>query len=183
MKHQQTNSEKIGFINILWASIGAFISIAILGYVNGTTLIGTDQFLLIGSFGASAAIIHGVVKSPLGRLRNFLFGHLLSAFIGVTAMKLFPHVIWFAGGLAVAGSVAIMCLTKMFHPPGSATALIAVIGSGEIHSLGYYYILVPVIFCIVVMLVVTFFVRKFHKLHHHLYNVYKKPSEDCCLCV
>jgi CBS-domain-containing membrane protein len=36
-----------------------------------------------------------------------------------------------------------MHATKTLHPPGGATALIAVIGSEEIHRLGFLYVLVP----------------------------------------
>jgi CBS-domain-containing membrane protein len=36
-----------------------------------------------------------------------------------------------------------MHLTRTLHPPGGATALIAVIGSQQIHNLGYLYVLVP----------------------------------------
>lgn len=168
MTTHQKNSESLGFIDMFWASAGAFVSIALLEYVNLVSLAATDQVLLIGSFGASAAIIYGAVKSPLGRLRNFVGGHLLSAFIGVTVMQIFPDIIWLAGGIAVAGSVAVMCMTRLFHPPGSATALIAVIGSGDIHAMGYSYILIPVSFCVGVMFVLAFVVRKAHRLHHRV---------------
>jgi CBS-domain-containing membrane protein len=36
-----------------------------------------------------------------------------------------------------------MGLTKTLHPPGGATALIAVIGGDKIHSLGFLYPFVP----------------------------------------
>jgi CBS-domain-containing membrane protein len=37
-----------------------------------------------------------------------------------------------------------MQLTKTLHPPGGATALIAVVGSEQIHRLGFVYVLAPV---------------------------------------
>ena len=37
-----------------------------------------------------------------------------------------------------------MQLTLTLHPPGGATSLIAVIGSNQIHELGFFYVLVPV---------------------------------------
>jgi CBS-domain-containing membrane protein len=37
-----------------------------------------------------------------------------------------------------------MQLTETLHPPGGATALIAVIGGENIHQLGYSYALFPV---------------------------------------
>lgn len=38
---------------------------------------------------------------------------------------------------AVATSILAMQLTLTLHPPGGATALIAVIGSNQIHELGF----------------------------------------------
>jgi CBS-domain-containing membrane protein len=37
-----------------------------------------------------------------------------------------------------------MQITKTLHPPGGATALIAVIGTEKIKSLGYFFVISPV---------------------------------------
>jgi len=100
--------------------------------------------MIIGSFGASAVLIYGVVRSPLAQPRNFIGGHLVSAIIGVTCYKLFPSQLWLSSSLAVATSIAAMHATRTLHPPGGATSLIAVIGSSKIHNLGYFYVLLPV---------------------------------------
>ncbi len=42
-------------------------------------------------------------------------------------------------------SIIAMQYTKTLHPPGGATALIPIIGSEKITSLGYYYVLSPVL--------------------------------------
>jgi len=57
-------------------------------------------------------------------------------------------------GVAVATAIAAMMLTHTVHPPGGATALIAVIGSEHIHSLGYGYVM-PVLAGALVLLVVA----------------------------
>jgi CBS-domain-containing membrane protein len=49
------------------------------------------------------------------------------------------------------------------HPPGGATALIAVIGSQKIHNLGYFYALIPGDVGPVIMLVVALLVNNIHK--------------------
>jgi CBS-domain-containing membrane protein len=36
-----------------------------------------------------------------------------------------------------------MLVTRTVHPPGGATALLAVIGGPKLHALGYLYVLVP----------------------------------------
>ena len=43
----------------------------------------------------------------------------------------------------ISTAIALMRVTKTLHPPGGATALIAVIGGADIHRLGYWYVLLP----------------------------------------
>jgi CBS-domain-containing membrane protein len=38
-----------------------------------------------------------------------------------------------------------MQISRTIHPPAGATALIAIIGTNKIHSLGYTYIISPVL--------------------------------------
>lgn len=115
--------------------------------------------MLIGSFGASAVLLYGAVKSPLAQPRNLMGGHILSAIIGVTFYQLFSSHIWFASAAAVATAIALMHITKTLHPPGGATALIAVIGGDQIHSLGYFYVLVPVGIGAFAMLIIALLVN------------------------
>jgi CBS-domain-containing membrane protein len=56
-----------------------------------------------------------------------------------------------------------MHATKTLHPPGGATALIAVIGSDKIHNLGYMYAIVPVGLGAIIMLVVALLVNNMIK--------------------
>jgi CBS-domain-containing membrane protein len=132
-----TNSE------ILWSWIGGFLGIALVAWINQLYFAGTDMTLLIGSFGASAVLVYGAGRSPLAQPRNLVGGHVISAIIGVTAWILFQRYPSLAAALAVATAIATMHLTRTLHPPGGATALVAVIGSDQIHDLGYLYVLVP----------------------------------------
>jgi CBS-domain-containing membrane protein len=141
---KKTNSEKIDISNIFWSWVGSFIGILSISYIHFDTLNGTDLNMVIGSFGASAVLIYGAVNSPLAQPRNLIGGHILSAIIGVIAFKLFSENIWFCSAFAVATSILVMQLTLTLHPPGGATALIAVIGSDQIHDLGFLYVLIPV---------------------------------------
>ena len=128
---------------ILWSWIGGFLGMAVLAWVNQSYFSDSDMTLMIGSFGASAVLVYGAVRSPLAQPRNLVGGHVVSALVGVTAWKLFQHDPWLAEAAAVATAIAVMHLTRTLHPPGGATALIAVIGSDQIHQLGYLYVLVP----------------------------------------
>lgn len=99
--------------------------------------------LIIGSFGASAVLVFGAPQSPLARPRNVLGGHVISALAGVFFAQLFPDSVGLAAGLAVGSAIVLMLVTGTLHPPGGATALIAVTGGPAILALGYLYVLVP----------------------------------------
>ena len=99
--------------------------------------------LIIGSFGASAVLVFGAPQSPLARPRNVLGGHVISALAGVFFAQLFPDSVGLAAGLAVGSAIVLMLVTGTLHPPGGATALIAVTGGPGISALGYLYVLVP----------------------------------------
>jgi CBS-domain-containing membrane protein len=155
MKGLDKSPPGVGIAEICWSWIGAFLGIAAVAYCNFNLLSATDAIMIIGSFGASAVLIYGAIKSPLAQPRNFIGGHLFSALVGVASYQCFSSNLWLASALAVATAIAVMHATKTLHPPGGATALIAVIGSQRIHDLGYYYVLVPVGIGARIMLVVA----------------------------
>jgi CBS domain-containing membrane protein len=134
---------------------GSFIGIALIGLINNPFFSIHDNLFLIGSFGASAVLIYGVINSPLAQPRNLIGGHLISAIIGVTIHKLIPGETWIAGALAVSVSIVIMQITKTLHPPGGATALIANIGSEKIKNIGYWYVLSPVLTGVLILLIIA----------------------------
>lgn len=128
-----------------WAFLGSFIGLGSIAYLHYETFPQQDMVFLIGSFGASCVLVYGVIQSPLAQPRNLIGGHMVSALIGVTVHKLVPEALWVSAPLAVSLSIVLMQVTKTLHPPGGATALIAVTGSPEIKSLGYMYVLTPVL--------------------------------------
>ncbi|MFV9551204.1 HPP family protein [Algibacter sp. PT7-4] len=129
----------------IWAFISAFVGIGLIALTQSFFLTKAESIFLIGSFGASSVLIYGAIQSPLSQPRNLIGGHILSALVGVTVYKIFPDVIWFTAPLAVSFSIVLMQVTKTLHPPGGATALIAIIGSDKIKDLGYLYVLSPVL--------------------------------------
>jgi CBS-domain-containing membrane protein len=159
MKGVSKSPPKVSLSEILWSWTGSFIGIALVSYISYGIIEGTGLTLIIGSFGASAVLLYGAVKSPLAQPRNLLGGHIFSAVIGVTCYQLLYSHLWIASSLAVATAIAFMHLTKTLHPPGGATALIAVIGGESIHRLGYLYALIPAGAGAVVMLAVALVVN------------------------
>jgi CBS-domain-containing membrane protein len=99
----------------------------------------------------------------LAQPRNLIGGHVISAVIGVTTYNLLNSHMWLAASIAVATAIAIMHATKTLHPPGGATALIAVIGSQKIHNLGYLYAIIPAGLGATIMLVVALLINNIPK--------------------
>ena len=135
-----------------WSFLGSFAGIGVLAYIQSIHFSGNDAVYLIGSFGASSVLVYGIIQSPFSQPRNLVGGHIISALIGVTAHKIAPDIIWIAAPLAVSLAIILMQITKTLHPPGGATALIAVIGSDKIKNLGYMYVLSPVLTGVLILL-------------------------------
>jgi len=145
----------IDFREHLWTFIGSFTGIGLIGLLHSRYLTASDNLFLIGSFGASSVLIYGIINSPLAQPRNLLGGHIICAIVGVTVHKIIPNEPWLSSALAVSLSIVAMQITKTLHPPGGATALIANIGSAKIISMGYWYVLSPVLSGAAMLLVVA----------------------------
>ena len=163
MKGSTKSPPLVSLSEIVWSWIGAFLGIAAVAYISYNRLEQTDLVMIIGSFGASAVLIYGAIKSPLAQPRNLLGGHVLSAIVGVACYQLLGSHMWLASAVAVATAIALMHATKTLHPPGGATALIAVIGSSKIHALGYLYAIMPAGLGAIVMLTVALVVNNIPK--------------------
>lgn len=61
--------------------------------------------------------------------------------------------------MAVSTAIALMHLTRTLHPPGEATALIAVIGSDQVHAMGYLYVFLPAMLGPLILLTVALMVN------------------------
>lgn len=150
---------RVDWIEIFWSWLGSFLGIGAVAGLHYYFFEGTDFLLIIGSFGASAVLLYGAIKSPLAQPRNLLGGHIISALIGVSMMKLFGLFPELAAALAVSLSIVVMHATKTLHPPGGATALIAVISGPKVQQLGYFYVVMPVAAGALIMLVVALLVN------------------------
>jgi len=143
----------LDYKDLFWSFIGAFIGIGLIAFFQAKFLTNFENVFLIGSFGASAVLLYGATNSPLSQPRNLIGGHLISSVIGVTIYRFCPDIIWLTAPLAVATSIIVMQITKTLHPPGGATALIAVIGTEKIKALGYWYVLSPVLIGALILLI------------------------------
>lgn len=80
-------------------------------------------------FGATAVLVFGVPSSPLAQPKNVIFGHLITAFVGVFFTQYIgvsPVTLALATGIAVSA----MLMTKTTHPPAGANPLLIML-SGQ----------------------------------------------------
>ena len=150
-----TSPQRVPLHEIIWSALGCFLGISSVYWVGHLQGLGLeDSLFLVGSFGASAILIYGIPEAIPSQPRNLIGGHVLSAIVGVSCAMLIPTPM-IAAAAAVASAVVVMHLGRCIHPPGGATALIAVIGGQNIHDLGYWYVLTPIASGAILMLIVA----------------------------
>lgn len=125
------------------SALGAFAGILAVYGFSHWYLEDVGALLMLASMGASAVLLFAVPHGALSQPWAVIGGHLVSAAVGVSCQKLFPGSLW-TPALAVGLSVAAMHYLRCIHPPGGATALVAVIGGASVHSAGYHYMITPV---------------------------------------
>lgn len=161
---------------IFWSWLGAFLGIYIIGWLGQwlEQLQQMDKVFLAGPFGASAVLVYGAPLAEFSQPRNLILGHALSAVMGVTAYRFVPAYDGLAlqAAAAVSLSILAMHLLRALHPPGGATALIAVIGSEKVHDLGYHYVLFPILCGAFVLLLVALVINNLSTNPKRHYPVY-----------
>ena len=73
---------------VFWASLGGGLGIGVTALLSARFFEPRDALLILGSFGASAVLIYGVILSPLAQPRNLIGGHVISAVIGVAVFQI-----------------------------------------------------------------------------------------------
>ena len=111
-------------INPLIASIGGFLCILILSFLNGFN---EAYIWLIPPFGATLVLVMSVHESPLAQPKNIFFGHVLSGLSGLIIITLIGSNIYCLG-LGVGLAIFIMMVTNTVHPPAGGNPLIVILG-------------------------------------------------------
>jgi CBS-domain-containing membrane protein len=89
-------------------------------------------------FATSIVLMTGSPEAAPARPRALVGGHILSALVGVVALKVAGPEAWVAA-LAVAVAMLAMLLSDSFHPPAGISPLIIVM-----NGLSWSFILIPV---------------------------------------
>jgi len=144
-----------------WALLGAFTGLLLVAAVFRYS----PQFnnghvppVIFASLGAAAVLEYGAIQSPLAQPRNTIIGHLFSALVGVAISKLFKlnpdfdSLQWIAAPLACGIASVVMILTNTVHPPGGATAILAV-ADVAIEGLGWFFVPMILVACLLMLVV------------------------------
>ena len=166
-------SPRVGFSHMAWAFLGAFLGILAIERIGfWLELSGFGYLFLIGSFGASAVLLYGVPMAEFSQPRNVIGGHVISALVGVSLYQIFgAESIWVCP-LAVSLAIFAQQFTRTVHPPGGATALIAVIGGDSIHQIGFIYPLFPVLAGSTIMVMIAVMINNLSKAPNRKYPTY-----------
>ena len=160
MKGGDPSPPRKPFSKIAWSWLGAFLGIYLVSTLSRLTHVDLlSSLFLVASFGASAVLIYDAPQAEFSQPRNLIGGHIISATIGITVYQYLSLDVALLGALAVSLSIVAMHFTRTLHPPGGATALIAVFGSSEVHELGYLFVITPIGTGTVIMLIVALFVN------------------------
>lgn len=146
--------ESVSTAEKMVASFGGVIGISLIAIVSYQFTGLSGAALIVPSMGASAVLVFAVPHGKLSQPWPLLGGSLISAIIGVTCYKFIPD-LFLACGLAVGLSIAAMHISGCIHPPGGATALVAVIGGPVITDLGYHYVLIPILLNVSIIFLVA----------------------------
>jgi len=133
------------------SSIGGFLAILAVISVSQHFVGVRDTPFIVASMAASVVLIFAVPQGPLSQPWPLIGGHIISAIVGVACSKIMPHNIVISASLAISCSIIAMFYLRCLHPPGGATAFTAVIGGNSIQSLGYYYVIVPVLLNVLII--------------------------------
>ncbi|MFZ9610831.1 MAG: HPP family protein [Methylococcales bacterium] len=143
--------------------------------------------IIVASMGASAVILFIMPTSPLAQPWPLVGGQLVSAVIGVVCAQVFTHTV-FASACAVGGSVLVMLVFRCLHPPGAATALTPIM-AGAATTLGYDFVLLPVLLNVAIMLLMAIVINRWllrydyptvaHQVKDkkHQYSTFIQPSQ------
>ena len=145
------NKDKI--IKSFLALIFTTITIGVLTLLTYKTNFG---LFLIASFGSSMVLLYGYPESPFAKPKNILFGHLITALIGILFYNFIPLPIYILIPLAVGLGVGLMILLDVTHPPAGGNPIIVILG-----SVSFDYLLSPILTGCLIIIAFGILLNKF----------------------
>lgn len=145
---------KASYSEIMISALGGFLGIFAVFMITQSLLDRETTLMIVPSMGASAVLLFAAPHAPFSQPWNVMAGHTLSAAIGVACWRWIPD-LTVAASAGVGLAIGVMYFARCLHPPGGATALAAVIGSSELHDLGFGYVFQPVLLNVAAILLIA----------------------------
>ncbi len=136
---------------LLGTAVGCFFGLGLVSYIT----MQEHLPLLIASFGATSLLVFSAPSAPMAQPRNVIGGHVIAAIIGVTCYKI-CGLSWLSITLAATLAIIAMMLTDTAHPPGGATALVAIMGEAD-----YSFVFTPILFGALILVCTAVIVNYF----------------------
>ena len=141
------------FKKALIAGFFSAITIGVLTVITYKTVFG---LFIAGSFGSSMVLLFGFPESPFAQPKNVFFGHLITALVGVLFVNFIPLPIYISIAGAVGIGIFFMIILDVVHPPAGGNPIMVIIGSAS-----FEYLINPVIFGCILILLIAILVNKF----------------------
>ncbi len=141
---------------IIQSSLAGIFSIITIGVLTVLTYKTSYGIFLIASFGSTMVLLYGYPESPFAQPKNIIFGHFLTALIGIIFLNFVPLPIFLNIPLAVGFGVMFMILLKVTHPPAGGNPIIVIIG-----SVSFDYLLTPVLIGSIIVVMFGVIINKF----------------------
>jgi CBS domain-containing membrane protein len=125
--------------------VGAMLGLLFSGFATQWIFGPSLSPLLLAPIGASAVLLFGLPASPLAQPWSIIGGHLVAGLIGVFVHNLWPSDPLLAAPVALMAAVCGMTLLRCVHPPSGAVAITVILGGPEIHQLGYWFVVNPLL--------------------------------------
>jgi len=138
------------------AVIAGFFSAVTIGVLTVLTYKTTLGLFIAASFGSSMVLLFGFPESPFAQPKNVFFGHLVTALVGVFFVNFIPLPIYISIAGAVGIGIFLMIILDVVHPPAGGNPIMVIIGSAS-----FEYLINPIIFGCILILLITIIVNKF----------------------
>ena len=138
------------------AVIAGFFSAVTIGVLTVLTYKTTLGLFIAASFGSSMVLLFGFPESPFAQPKNVFFGHLVTALVGVFFVNFVPLPIYISIAGAVGIGIFLMIILDVVHPPAGGNPIMVIIGSAS-----FEYLINPIIFGCILILLITIIVNKF----------------------
>ncbi len=152
-------TSRVSIVEMLTSAISASIALAIVVWVSKQSLSGINIPFIMASMGATAVILFATPNSPMGRPWPLLAGHFVAAFIAISCGKLTSNLM-ISVPLAIGLVIFAMHYLRCIHPPGGATALLALLGGTEVSAIGYQFMLTPLAINLLILALVAYALNK-----------------------